>query len=140
MVKKIKANIKLQIPAGQATPAPPVGPALAQQGVNIAEFCQKFNEQTKGQIGWKLGVEITVFEDRSYVFRAKTPVVTEMLKRAAGIEKGSGVPQTNKVGKITKAQLREIAKTKLSDLNCDDLETAEKIIAGTAKGMGLEII
>lgn len=139
-MKKVKANIKLQIPAGKATPAPPVGPALAQQGVNIAEFCQKFNDQTKSQVGWKVPVEVTVFEDRTYVFRAKTPVVIEMLKRAAGIEKGSGNPKTIKVGKITRQQLREIAKTKLPDLNADDLETAEKIIEGTAKGMGIEIV
>lgn len=139
MAKKIKAVIKLQIPAGQATPAPPVGPALAQQGVNIAEFCQKFNEATKAQIGWKLPVEVTVFEDRSYNFKAKTPLATALLKKAAGIEKGSGKPNTAKVGKITRAQLREIAQKKLPDLNCDTLEAAEKIIAGTAKGMGIEI-
>ncbi|MBI4358970.1 MAG: 50S ribosomal protein L11 [Candidatus Nealsonbacteria bacterium] len=140
MAKKIKAIIKLQIPAGQATPAPPVGPALAQQGVNIAEFCQKFNEQTKAQIGWKLPVEVTVFEDRSYILKAKTPLVTALLKRAAGIEKGSGNPKTTKVGKITRTQLREIAQTKLPDLNCDTLEAAEKVIEGTAKGTGIEIV
>mgnify|MGYP001577839953 CR=1 FL=1 len=139
MAKKIKATIKLQIPAGQATRAPPVGPALAQQGVNIAEFCQKFNEATKAQIGWKLPVEVTVFEDRSYNFKAKTPLATALLKRAAGIEKGSGKPNTVKVGKITRAQLREIAQKKLPDLNADTIETAEKIIEGTAKGMGIEI-
>jgi len=139
MAKKIKAVVKLQIPAGQATPAPPVGPALAQQGVNIAEFCQKFNEKTKPQIGWKLPVEVTVFEDRSYTFRAKTPVVTELLKKIAGIEKGSGKPNTSKVGKITRAQLRDIATTKLPDLNCDTIETAEKIIEGTMRQMGIEI-
>jgi len=138
-MKKIKAVVKLQIPAGQATPAPPVGPALAQQGVNIAEFCQKFNEKTKSQIGSKLPVEITVFEDRTYVFKAKTPLVTELLKKAAAIEKGSGKPNTVKAGKITKAQLREIAKVKLPDLNTDTLEAAEKIIEGTAKGMGITI-
>ena len=138
-MKKIKAVVKLQIPAGQATPAPPVGPALAQQGVNIAEFCQKFNEKTKSQIGSKLPVEITVFEDRTYIFKAKTPLVTELLKKAAAIEKGSGKPNTVKAGKITKAQLREIAKVKLPDLNTDTLEAAEKIIEGTAKGMGITI-
>jgi len=138
-MKKIKAIVKLQIPAGQATPAPPVGPALAQQGVNIAEFCQKFNEKTKSQIGSKLPVEITVFEDRTYVFKAKTPLVTELLKKAAAIEKGSGKPNTDKVGKITKAQLREIAKTKFPDLNANTIEAAEKIIEGTAKGMGITI-
>ena len=138
-MKKIKAVVKLQIPAGQATPAPPVGPALAQQGVNIAEFCQKFNEKTKSQIGSKLPVEITVLEDRTYVFKAKTPLVTELLKKAAAIEKGSGKPNTDKVGKITKAQLREIAKTKFPDLNANTIEAAEKIIEGTAKGMGITI-
>jgi len=138
-MKKIKAIVKLQIPAGQATPAPPVGPALAQQGVNIAEFCQKFNEKTKSQIGSKLPVEITVFEDRTYIFKAKTPLVTELLKKAAAIEKGSGKPNTDKVGKITKAQLREIAKTKFPDLNANTIEAAEKIIEGTAKGMGITI-
>jgi len=138
-MKKIKAVVKLQIPAGQATPAPPVGPALAQQGVNIAEFCQKFNEKTKSQIGSKLPVEITVFEDRTYVFKAKTPLVTELLKKAAAIEKGSGKPNTVKAGKITKAQLREIAKAKFPDLNANTLEAAEKIIEGTAKGMGITI-
>ena len=138
-MKKIKAVVKLQIPAGQATPAPPVGPALAQQGVNIAEFCQKFNEKTKSQIGSKLPVEITVFEDRTYIFKAKTPLVTELLKKAAAIEKGSGKPNTDKVGKITKAQLREIAKIKMTDLNTEDIEQAMKIIIGTAKQMGIEI-
>ena len=139
MAKKIKAVIKLQIPAGQATPAPPVGPALAQQGVNIAEFCQKFNEATKAQIGWKLPVEVTVFEDRSYNFKAKTPLVTALLKRAAAIEKGSGKPNTVKAGKITRAQLREIAQKKLPDLSTDTIEAAEKTIEGTAKSMGIEI-
>ncbi len=138
-MKKIKAVINLQIPAGQATPAPPVGPALAQQGVNIAEFCQKFNDKTKSQIGSKLPVEITVFEDRSYVFNAKTPLVTELLKKAAAIEKGSGKPNTVKVGKITRSQLKEIAAKKLPDLNTDSLEVAERIIEGTANGMGIEI-
>ena len=138
-MKKIKAVVKLQIPAGQATPAPPVGPALAQQGVNIAEFCQKFNEKTKSQIGSKLPVEITVFEDRTYIFKAKTPLVTELLKKAAAIEKGSGKPNTVKAGKISKAQLREIAKAKFPDLNANTIEAAEKIIEGTAKGMGITI-
>ncbi|MDP2930766.1 MAG: 50S ribosomal protein L11, partial [bacterium] len=103
-------------------------------------FCQKFNEKTKAQIGWKLPVEVTVFEDRSYTFRAKTPVVTELLKKAAGIEKGSGKPNISKVGKITRAQLKDIAKTKLPDLNCDTLEVAEKIIEGTMRQMGIEVI
>ena len=139
MAKKIKAVIKLQIPAGQATPAPPVGPALAQHGVNIAEFCQKFNDKTKAQIGSKLPVEVTVFEDRTYIFNAKTALVTELLKKAAAIEKGSGKPKTVIVGKINKAQLREIATKKLPDLNADTIEAAEKIIKGTAKGMGIVV-
>jgi len=139
MAKKIKAVIKLQISAGQATPAPPVGPALAQHGVNIAEFCQKFNDKTKAQIGSKLPVEVTVFEDRTYIFNAKTALVTELLKKAAAIEKGSGKPNTVMVGKITKAQLREIATKKLPDLNADTIEAAEKIIKGTAKGMGIVV-
>ena len=139
MAKKIKAVIKLQIPAGQATPAPPVGPALAQHGVNIAEFCQKFNDKTKAQIGSKLPVEVKVFEDRTYIFNAKTALVTELLKKAAAIEKGSGKPNTVMVGKITKAQLREIATKKLPDLNADTIEAAEKIIKGTAKGMGIVV-
>jgi large subunit ribosomal protein L11 len=112
---------------------------LAQQGVNIAEFCQKFNEATKAQIGWKLPVEVTVFEDRSYNFKAKTPLVTALLKRAAAIEKGSGKPNTVKAGKITRVQLREIAQKKLPDLSADTIEAAEKTIEGTAKSMGLEI-
>ena len=139
MAKKIKAVIKLQISAGQATPAPPVGPALAQHGVNIAEFCQKFNDKTKAQIGSKLPVEVTVFEDRTYIFNAKTALVTELLKKPAAIEKGSGKPNTVMVGKITKAQLREIATKKLPDLNADTIEAAEKIIKGTAKGMGIVV-
>ena len=138
-MKKVKAMIKLQIPAGQATPAPPVGPALAPQGINIAEFCQKFNETTKNQRGWTLPVEITVYEDRTYDFKLKQPPAAEFLKKAAGIEKGSGEPQKTKVGKITRAQLREIAQKKLPDLNASDIESAMKIIEGTAKNMGIII-
>jgi len=140
MAKKIKTVIKLQIPAGQATPAPPVGPALAQHGVNISEFCQKFNEQTKNKAGFKIPVEITVFEDRSYNFRLKQPPASELLKKAAGIEKGSGTPNKTKVAKITKAQLKEIAQKKMEDLNTADIEKAMKIIEGTAKNMGIEIV
>ena len=138
-MKKIKTIIKLQIPAGQATPAPPVGPALAQHGVNIAEFCQKFNEVTKEQSGFTVPVEITVYQDRTYVFKLKQPPASELLKKAAGIEKGSGTPNKTKVAKITKAQLKEIARKKLPDLNTDDIEQAMKIIEGTAKNMGIEI-
>ena len=139
MAKKIKAIIKLQIPAAQATPAPPVGPALAQHGLNIAEFCQKFNEATKDKEGFKIPVEITVYEDRTYDFKLKQPPASELLKKAAGIEKGSGEPNKTKVAKITKAQLRQIAEQKMEDLNTSDVEAAEKIIMGTAKQMGIEI-
>jgi len=138
-VKKVKAIVKLQIPAGQATPAPPVGPSLAPHGLNIGEFCKKFNDLTKGQEGFTIPVEVRVFEDRTYDFRLKTPPASELLKKAAGIEKGSGEPNKTKVGKITKAQLREIAEKKLPDLNADNTEQAMKIIEGQAKNMGIEI-
>jgi len=139
MAKKIKSIIKLQIPAAKATPAPPIGPALAQHGLNIADFCQKFNDLTKNQVGFTLPVEITVFEDRTYNFKLKQPPASELLKKAAGIEKGSGTPNKTKVAKITRAQLKEIAQKKLPDLNTDDIESAMKIIEGTAKNMGIEI-
>jgi len=138
-MKKIKAIIKLQIPAGQATPAPPVGPALAQHGVNISEFCQKFNEKTQDKKGFKIPVEISVFENRSYNFKLKQPPASELLKKAAGIEKGSGEPNKTKVAKITKAQLKEIAQKKMDDLNASNIESAMKIIEGTAKSMGIEV-
>lgn len=139
MAKKIKAIVKLQIPAAKATPAPPVGPALAQHGLNIAEFCQKFNELTKNNQGFKIPVEIKVYEDRTYDFILKEPPASELLKRAAGIEKGSGQPNKTKVAKISKSQLQEIAKKKMADLNTDNIEQAMKIIEGTAKSMGIEI-
>jgi len=139
IMKKIKAVVKLQIPAGQATPAPPVGPSLAQHGLNIMEFCQKFNEVTKNQMGWTLPVEITVYENRTYDFKVKQPPASELLKKAAGIEKGSGTPNKTKVAKITRAQLREIAEKKLPDLNTDNIEQAMKIIEGTARQMGITI-
>jgi len=139
MAKKVKAIVKLQAQAGQATPAPPIGPSLAQHGVNIAEFCQKFNDATKDSQGFIIPVEITVYEDRTYNFKLKQPPASELLKRAAGIEKGSGMPNKTKVAKITKAQLREIAKTKMPDLNTDDIESAMKIIEGTAQNMGIQI-
>lgn len=138
-MKKIKAIVKLQIPAGQATPAPPVGPSLAPHGLNIMEFCQKFNEATKNQEGFIIPVEITVYEDRTYDFKLKSPPASELLKKAAGIEKGSGEPNRTKVGKITRTQLREIAEKKMADLNTDSIEAAEKIIMGTAKQMGIEV-
>ena len=139
MAKKIKAVIKLQIPAGKATPAPPVGPALAPHGINISEFTQKYNEATKKQIGFTIPVEITVFEDRTYTFKLKQPPAAELLKKAAAIEKGSGTPNKTKVGKITKAQLEEIAKRKMEDLNAESVEAAMKTIEGTAKSMGITV-
>lgn len=139
MPKKIKALVKIQIPAGQATPAPPVGPALAQHGLNLGDFCQKFNEATKNQIGFTIPVEVTVYEDRTYEFKLKSPPASELLKKAAGIEKGSGVPNKTKVGKITRNQLREIAEKKMQDLNVDNIEQAMKIVEGTAKNMGITI-
>lgn len=139
MAKKIKALIKLQIPAGAATPQPPVGTALGPQGLNIGEFCAKFNDATKAQAGSIIPVEITVYEDRSYEFKLKTPPASDMLRRAAGIEKGSGEPHKNKVGKVTKAQIREIAEKKMADLNANDIEAAEKIIEGSARSMGIDV-
>ncbi|MFN3301516.1 MAG: 50S ribosomal protein L11 [Patescibacteria group bacterium] len=139
-MKKIKAIVKLIAPAGQATPAPPIGPALGQHGINIADFCKKFNDLTKDKIGQNLPVRLIVYEDKSFDFFIKTPLTSELLKKAAGIEKGSGKSLQEKVGKITKAQLREIAKIKMPDLNTQDLEKAVKIIEGTAKQMGLEIV
>jgi large subunit ribosomal protein L11 len=140
MAKKIKAIVKLQIPAGQATPAPPVGPALAPHGLNLSEFCQRFNDLTKKQIGWVIPAEITIFEDRTYELKLKQPPASELLKKAAAIEKGSGTPNKTKVGKITREQLRKIAEQKMSDLNTDNIEAAMKIIEGTARNMGIEIV
>lgn len=139
MAKKIAAVIKLQIPAAKATPAPPVGPALAQHGVNIADFCQRFNEATKEQSGFKIPVVITVYENRTYDFKLKQPPASELLKKAAAIEKGSGIPNKTKVAKITRTQLKEIAQKKMPDLNTTDIESAMKIIEGTAKNMGITI-
>jgi len=139
MAKKIKAIVKLQIPAAKATPAPPVGPALAPQGVNLSEFCQKFNDLTKNQAGFTIPVDVIIYEDRSYELKIKQPPASDLLKKAAGIEKGSGAPNKTKVAKITRAQLREIAQRKMADLNTSDVEQAMKIIEGTAKNMGIEI-
>lgn len=139
MAKKIKTIIKLQIPAGKANPAPPVGPALGQHGLNIAEFCQKFNDKTKRLDGDITPVEITVFEDRTYTFILKTPPAAELLKKAAGIQKGSGKPLQEKVGQVTRAQIREIAERKMPDLNANNIEAAMRMIEGTAKQMGLII-
>jgi len=139
MAKEILTTIKLQIAAGQANPAPPVGPALGQHGLNIQDFCTKFNEATKDKGGDIIPVEITVYEDRSFDFKLKTPPAAVLLKKAANLKKGSDKPLQEKVGKVTKAQIKEIAEKKMPDLNTDDLEAAMKIIEGTARQMGLTI-
>lgn len=139
MAKPIKTVLKLQIEAGKANPAPPIGPALGQHGVNIGAFCQQFNEATKDMAGDVVPAEITIYEDRSFDFKLKTSPASALLKKAAGIPKGSPVPHKQKVGKVTKEQLREIAEKKMVDLNARSVEAAEKIIAGTAKNMGIEI-
>lgn len=139
MPKKIKTIIKLQIPAGAATPAPPVGPALGQHGLNIAEFCSKFNDKTKDKRGNIIPVEITVYEDRTYTFVLKTPPVSDLLKKAAKLEKGSGEPNKKKVGKVTEAQIREIAEIKMPDLTAKDIDAAVRTVKGTARQMGIEI-
>jgi len=139
MAKKILTKIKLQIPAGQANPTPPVGPALGQHGLNISQFCKDFNDKTKTNMGDITPVEITVYEDRSYTFILKTPPAAELIKKLAKIPKGSGKPLTEKVGSITKAQLKEIAEKKMPDLNANDIEAAMRTIAGTARQMGVEI-
>ena len=140
MAKKVVEVLKLQIPAGKANPSPPVGPALGQRGINIMEFCKAFNEKTKDMMGYTIPVEITVYSDRSFTFITKQPPATDFLKKAAGITKGSSNPLKEKVGTITKAQLREIAEKKLPDLNTDDVEVAMKTIAGSARSMGIEIV
>lgn len=139
MAKKVIAKIKLQIPAGKATPAPPVGPALAQHGLNISDFCRKFNDMTADKQGFIIPVEISVFGDKTYEFKLKKPPISDLLKKAAGIEKGSGEPNKVKVAKITKAQLQRIAQEKMPDFNTDDIEAAMRIVEGTAKNMGIEI-
>ncbi len=138
--KKVKTQIKLQIPGGKANPAPPVGPALGQHGLNIAEFCQKFNAATQQMQGDITPVVITVYEDRTYTFVLKTPPAAELLKKAAGIPKGSSKPLTQKVGKVTKAQIKEIAMKKMADLNTTNIEAAMRTIEGTARQMGLDVI
>jgi large subunit ribosomal protein L11 len=137
--KKLAAIIKLQINAGAATPAPPVGPALGQHGVNIMEFCKAYNAATEGQRGQVIPVEISVFEDRSFTFVTKTPPAAKLILAAAGVDKGSGEPHKTKVAKISRAQVREIAQTKMPDLNANDLDAAELIIAGTARSMGITV-
>ena len=139
MAKKVMTVIKLQAPAGQASPAPPVGPALGQHGVNIMEFCKQFNARTQGQPGMIIPVEITVFADRSFTFITKSPPAAVLIKKALNLDKGSAEPNRNKVASITQAQLRDIAQVKFEDLNANDLDQAAKIIAGTARSMGVEV-
>ena len=139
MAKRIKAVVRLQIPAGKANPAPPIGTALGPQGVNIMAFCKEYNARTQDQVGMIIPAEITIYEDRSFTFITKTPPVTDLLKKAAGIEKGSAVPNKTKVGSIDRAKLREIAELKLKDLNVIDIEGAERMVEGTAKSMGITI-
>jgi large subunit ribosomal protein L11 len=140
MAKKVQEKFKLIIPAGKATPTPPVGPALGQRGVNIMEFCKAFNEKTKDKMGFNVPVEITVYTDRSFTFVTKQPPVTDLIKKEAGIQKGSSNPLLNKVAKITKEQLMKIVDQKIEDLNTDDKEQAAKIIAGSCRSMGVEIV
>jgi large subunit ribosomal protein L11 len=137
--KKIQAIVKLQIKAGQATPAPPVGTALGQHGVNIMEFCRQYNEATQAQMGQVIPVELTIYEDRTFSFITKQPPAAELLKSALGLEKGSGEPNRNKVGQVTRAQLSQIAERKMADLNAADVEAAMRIIEGTARSMGIEV-
>ena len=140
MAKKISKIVKLQVPAGKATPAPPVGPALGQAGVNIMAFVKDFNDRTAKQVGLIIPVEITVFEDRSFTFICKTPPAAVLLKKAAGLEKASGEPNKKKVGKVTKAQVKEIAETKMPDLNANSVEAAMRLVEGTARSMGIEVV
>ncbi|MHB8781673.1 MAG: 50S ribosomal protein L11 [Candidatus Geothermincolia bacterium] len=139
MAKKILAKVKLQIPAGQANPAPPVGPALGQHGVNIMEFCKAYNSMTQAQMGTIVPVEITIFDDRSFTFITKTPPASALLKQKAGVDKGSGIPNREKVAKLSRDKLREVAETKMPDLNTDDVEQAMKVIEGTARSMGITV-
>jgi large subunit ribosomal protein L11 len=140
VAKKVLTTIKLQAPGGQANPAPPVGPALGQHGINIMEFCKAFNAQTQSEAGTIIPVVITVYEDRSFTFVTKTPPATVLIKQAIGLEKGSSEPNRDKVGQITQAQVREIAERKLADLNANDMEQASRIIEGTARSMGVEVV
>ena len=140
MAKKIKTIIKIQIEAGKANPAPPIGTALGPQGINIADFCKKFNEATKEMTGDVVPAEITIFEDRSFTFKLKTPPASALLKKAAGIEKGSGDPLKTKAGKVKRADVKKIAERKMAELNTDDMKAAERMIEGTARNMGIEIV
>jgi len=140
MAKKVIAVVRLQIPAGKATPAPPVGPALGQHGVNIMEFCKAYNERTAAMVGTIVPVEIMVYADRTFSFVTKTPPASVLLRQAAGIEKGSGEPNKTKVGKITRAQVRDIATQKMRDLNANDVDAAMRMVEGTARSMGIQIV
>ena len=139
MAKKVRALVKVQAQAGKATPAPPIGPALGQHGINIMQFVKEFNERTASQAGMVIPAEITVFEDRSFTFIIKTPPAADLLRKAAGVEKGSGEPNRTKVGTVSRAKIREIAETKMADLNANSLAAAEKMIEGTARSMGLDV-
>lgn len=139
MAKRIKAVVKLQIPAGKANPAPPIGTALGPQGVNIMAFCKEYNARTQDQVGMVIPAEITIYEDRSFTFITKTPPVPDLLKKAASVDKGSAIPNKTKVGSINRAQLREIAELKMKDLNVIDIEGAERMVEGTARSMGITI-
>ncbi len=139
-MKKVKTIIKLQIPAAKANPSPPIGPALGQHGLNIGEFVSRFNEATKEMAGDIIPVEVTVYEDRTYEFKLKTPPASDLLRKAAGIEKGSASPLTSKVGKVSKEKIREIAERKMKDLNANDIDAAEKTVRGTARSMGIEVL
>ncbi|MFH0852031.1 MAG: 50S ribosomal protein L11 [bacterium] len=139
MAKPIKALVKLQVPAGAANPAPPIGPALGQHGINIAEFCARFNDATKDKVGDIIPVELTIYQDRTFEFKLKTPPTSDLLRKAAGVEKGAANPLKDKVGKVTKAQIREIATKKMEDLNAEDIDAAERIIEGTARSMGIKV-
>ncbi len=139
MAKKVRAIVKVQAPAGKATPAPPIGPALGQHGINIMAFVKEFNERTAAQAGLVIPAEITVFEDRSFTFITKTPPAADLLRRAANVDKGSGTPNKAKVGTVTRAKVREIAETKMQDLNANDINAAMKMIEGTARSMGLDV-
>ncbi len=139
MAKRVKAVVKLQIPAGKANPAPPIGTALGPQGVNIMQFCKEYNARTADQVGMVIPAEITIYEDRSFTFVTKTPPVPDLLKKAAGVEKGAAIPNKAKVGSITRQQLREIAELKLKDLNVNDIEGAERMVEGTARSMGITV-
>ncbi len=140
MAKRVRGYVKLQIPAGKATPAPPIGPALGQHGVAIMDFCKQYNERTQAMAGQVVPVLITVYEDRSFTFVTKTPPAADLLRRAAGVEKGSGRPNTDRAGRVTAAQVREIAETKMKDLNAVDIDGAVKQVEGTARSMGIEVV